>query len=35
MNQPDRAGRGSMMSNLLLLVLWIEWCGARMDGFNW
>ena len=33
-DQPDRAGRGSMVSNLLLLVLWSEWCGARWAGFN-
>jgi hypothetical protein len=24
-----------MVSNLLLLVLWSEWCGGRMFGFNW
>jgi hypothetical protein len=24
-DQPERAGRGGMASNLLLLVLWVEW----------
>ncbi|MFW9080266.1 hypothetical protein ACOI9X_13465 [Pseudomonas sp. P2757] len=33
-DQPDGAGRGSMVVNLLLLVLWFEWCGALMSVFN-
>jgi len=24
-----------MVSNLLLLVLWSEWCGGGAGGFNW
>jgi hypothetical protein len=24
-----------MVSNLLLLVLWSEWCGGWAGGFNW
>jgi hypothetical protein len=27
-DQPGETGRGSMVSNLLLLVLWSEWCGG-------
>jgi hypothetical protein len=32
--QPERAGRGGMVSNLLLLVLWFGWCGECTGWFN-
>jgi hypothetical protein len=33
-DQPDWAGRGGMVSNLLLLVLCDEWCGECTGWFN-
>jgi hypothetical protein len=32
--QPERAGRGGMVSNLLLLVLWFGWCVECTGWFN-
>jgi hypothetical protein len=33
-DQPGRAGRGGMVSNLLLLVLWFGWCVECTEWFN-
>jgi hypothetical protein len=33
-DQPEGAGRGGMVSNLLLLVLWFGWCVECTGWFN-